>query len=231
MVYLIDDSSSQGSLRQELERIFLKLLAVHKTTPDVRVLALKHGGNIPRTIIPLTWQEQDTLGTSGGIAPYLFDRNFKEPKDLPPKAITDAVGGLALNRRNEYLYPAVDKALRDIEGFCSYGDPWCDRKIVVVLGDGRPGRAHSRYFDPPDGIDDEIPEKLLRSVKRAGVELHTICMGPACNHEIIRVDGLRYYYDKPTCPVPPSKDKCLDLDGSAVMGNLAFYTNGTYYFR
>lgn len=232
VVYLIDDTGSQINLRIQLNLLFARLLNDHGTTPNVRVAALVHGSSPENhTLRP---EERKTLGR-GPAGPHMFGSGFKAPRDISRVAISNAVNSLTLNRGNEYLYPAIDLGREMIESECPATvnlsqKPWCESKVIVVLGDGRPGKAADDYFadaSERDGVDDELPEKLLARVKAAGIKVNTICLGAACVHELIRVDGARYYYDLPTCQ--GIQDKCIGYSGADLMQKLAELTGGKYH--
>ena len=252
IVYLIDDTGSQRNLHAELIAAFSKLLAKYRTNSTIRLAALVQGGdNSPRRR-PLNEDERRNLGRSNLIRannltpiptrtpnPDIFG-GFKAPRDLSIEMISDAINDLSLSRHNEFLYPGIALAREKINGLCSGSSAsWCDHKVIVVLGDGRPGKAHDDYFDPPDGdIRDELPEKLLEDLRLDGIRLDTLCLGYACTYELIRVGGTRYYYDKPTCPTPvrtpPTTpfptDNCIRHTGKALMLQLSVLTNGRHYW-
>lgn len=126
LVYLVDDTGSQKHLRQDLNRIFLKLLDTHETTPHIRLLVLKYGGSYRPTRTPLSTLERDTLGATGR-GPYMFSRHFKATHEISDQTVTDAINALTLNRSSEYLYPAIALARDKISWLCSgSSEPWCD---------------------------------------------------------------------------------------------------------
>ena len=233
MVYLIDDTGSQKLIREQLRRIFLKLLAVHGTTADVRVAALVHG-DIARVgsqkyhtgLFP---HERNTLGR-GNRGPHLLAPGFKEPKDISPQDVTDGINNLKLLAHREYLYPGIALAEHIITVECPAGSAknWCKRKVIVILGDGNPGRGATDYFYPHSYSD--LPEKLLYDVRIAEIELHTLCLGAACTNQIVRIpDGQKFYYD----PKPPNciTEECTGYTGTDIMKELAkrSYNKGKFY--
>ena len=229
MVYLIDDTGSQRYHREELKRIFWKLLAVHQTTDNVRVAALAHG-DITRTDDELDYlelfpHERDSLGRG---YPELFTWGFTEPKHITPQHITVGIDSLTLLGRREYLYPGIALAQKMIETECK-NPPWCERKVIVVVGDGNPGQAAPDYFSPRSYA---LPKRLLDSVAAAEIELHTLCLGAACTNQITVREGSWLHFDRPSCTNPPGLMlACIGHSGDSLMAAIArrSYKGGKYY--
>ena len=245
VVYLIDDTGSQRHLREELKRIFLKLLADHQATADVRVAALVHG-DIARPLnsryTTILWDtERFTLGRGSG-GPHMFGSGFKDPKDITPTDVINGINGLTLSAAREYLYPGIALAEKMMIKECPKPTPtptvtaspiatptptptptprpWCQRKVIVILGDGNPGRAHSDYYLYSGS---EMPDALMRAVRAADIALHTLCLGTACTNHIHITPGTRAHYDLPTC--------CARYKGADIMKKLAelSYKGGKHY--
>ena len=198
-----------------------------KPTDNVRVAAITHGGYADHLA---TSKEFRALGAPGGN-PILF--GLDPPYQISERAIRDAIydqqkyaWGLV---RFEYLYPGIERAMQEINAECSgSSEPWCQRKIIVTLGLGRPGWAPERYFDSPaDGVDDELPEVLLRQVKDAGIELHTFCTFYCERNHVWRyhfTPGRAYNISKACVKAPWAI--CTGYLASELLRELAAYTGG-----
>ena len=255
MVYLIDDTSSQRNLRAQLQSAFSSLLTSYSNPRyQVRVAALVHGepgrayaGNSSARYINSLGRYPRSPDLLGG---------FKAPKDISPRTATAVINTLTLTAGKEFLYVGINMARKMIETECNPPTrtpaatptptprPQCHRKVIVVLGDGRPGYSERTYYYNNSlygpGPHEEFPEKLLDQVKNAEIELHTFCLGAACSHQIIRSWYSRFYYDKPTCPTQfplfvttpdPASHTCTGYTGADIMKKLAerSYNGGKYY--
>ena len=250
VVFIIDDTASQRNLHADLNHAFSQLIAKHRNSVNVRVAALVHGelAYVEPPVYRLERFQASTLGRV--LSPDLLG-GFNAPGSLSPGKVSKAINALPLRAYKELLYPAISYAMGWMTHptMCGYPldlskKPWCQRKVIVVLGDGRPGQADDRYFH---ARGDELPNKLMEAVRHRQIELHTLCLGVACTHQIIRHAGTRFYYDMPTCPplttpplptLPPTPPhptppayKCLGYQGIDIMKEIAkmSYNGGRYY--
>ena len=223
-VYLIDDADSPSDIRENLKFAFMQLLATHGGNSTIRIAALAHGGSGSPTRTPLNRDERITLG--GSNYPDLFG-GFKAPGHISPRAVTNAIDNLTLSHTSEFLYPGIELARQRINLLCSGSSgAWCQRRIIVILGDGIPGKAADEYFET---ASDELPKKLLQDIDDDGIELHLACIGVGCRNDITRVNGTRYYYDSWSCPGPP--DKCILHNGITLSQGISkLVTVGKYYW-
>ena len=248
MVYLFDDTASLYGQTSQLKRSLLRLLATYKTTPDVRVAALRHGG-VSRGVQIYSEIYNNLGGRRGG--PYMFSPDpskrsgnllknpqepFKAPSQLSRTLIKNAIDDLSLGGDAEFLYPAINLAGRMIKQECPENvnlavKPWCKRKIIVVLGDGEPGLASGDYYPDVGKSPGELPEVLLDRINRNDVKLHTLCIGDACLVNIAReTDTLRRLHFFPVaCPPTRNSYVCLGFRGGDLMRELAEYTGGKYH--
>ena len=224
-MYLIDDSYSITSGKRRLKSAFLKMLDYHKRkkTPHVYVAALKQGGDkLPLTIKP---RRRSKVMMKPGNP--LF--RFRELSSLSPRKVNNALDTLTGKRRYEYLYPGIDEARMMIEAFCRKpaNQLPCQRKVIVILSDGDPGLAHEKDFGDPKH---KLPYALLDEVKRAGIELHTLCMGKSCDSEIARSSIYFRHYGNWRCgSAYYPKRICTGYCGGDIMRELATYTGGKFY--
>ena len=242
-VYLFEDSGRLAPHLSGLETAFKKLLADHKTTPDLRVLALKHGGNGRPLNRGLSQDWRDALGNPGLFNPYML--GFKTP--VPLGSITDDMVTGALNRfyrprgsvqHPQFLYPGIDKARKKIEDFCAIAAnaPSCRHKVIVVLSNGIPGKADCDYFDQGakrDGVHDDLPEPLLDNVRKAGIELHTLCIGAFCQRQVAESPppDIYFYYHARPCTWSRWSPcwRSLGYRGGDLLEQIAQLAGGTFH--
>ena len=67
--------------------------------------------------------------------------------------------------------------------------PWCQRKVIVVLGDGDPGLtpAGADYFA---ASSEHLPMNLLQSLNDADIEVHALTLGVYADLQIAPVQLL-----------------------------------------
>ena len=179
MVYLLARTGALDGYLADIESVFQQLRHDHRTTPNLRVAALKHGAyNTASTIIPGYVR---TLGAPSyrpynPFGPHLFGPGFKAPAGISAGDVTNAVKSLYSKSGpypniHPYLYPGIELAREMIETECNLGPappmgapaptststptptltpaPWCQRKVIVILHDGNPGSAHESSYRNP----------------------------------------------------------------------------------
>ena len=171
---------------------------------------------------------------------------FKAPSQLSPTLVAKAIEYLDIRGLAEYLYPGIDLARQMIEEECPPGPgtptptppgagtptptakPWCQRKVIVVLGDGDPGLAAADYYGTVARVQGKFPEQLLDRVKAAGIALHTLCAGNACTEKISRSDW--WHGHSGACSNSRSAAiVCVAYRGGDLMRELAEYTGGEFH--
>ena len=241
VVYVIDNSGSLFHSFDAKEALFDAFggLTGGVSSPNVRVAALKHGYGPPYLPPPA----METLKKN------LFD--FSLPADVPVDTLR-----AELTFKNatawEQLYPGIMAAKEMIEVECPkdvdlVAKPWCQRKVIVALGDGDPGMSwtNTDYFPQPDAY---LPTNLLSGLKKAEIQVDTLCVREWCKDEMYRCNLERFrlqlrggYYDsvtqlqtKPLEPgivffergCPPSTPNLL---GREILAAISSHTGGVYH--
>ena len=224
VVYVIDNSPSLGLHRKALFDAFDGLTG-GASSPNVRLAAVKHG---------YSWWK--VFHSVEKIKNSLF--NFRAPDAIPVNTLR---GELSLSRYYEQLYPGIMAAWKMIEDECPPGDdltakPWCQRKVIVALGDGDPGISltNTDYFPQPYA-DAFLPTNLLSGLKNAGIRVDTLCVGKRCKLRMRRCEdpkpGLTMF--APFCPSPPAgplgSEIPAGLLGSELMEAISSQTGGVYH--
>ena len=223
VVYVIDNT---GSLKDHKKALFDAFdgLTGGVSPPNVRLAAVKHGH--------ASWfpPAMETLKDS------LFD--FRAPDVIPVNTLR---GKFSFYYGYEQLYPGIMAAWKMIEEECPPGDdltakPWCQRKVIVALGDGDPGMSPSNtdYFPQPYA-DAFLPTNLLSGLKKAGIRVDTLCVGKRCKLRMRRCEDPKPGLTKfaPECPSPPAgplgSEIPAGLLGGEIMEALSSQTDGEYH--
>ena len=223
VVYVIDNSDSIRDHKEALFDAFDDLTG-RASLPNVELAAVKHGFDaLGRTPSPA----METLKNS------LFA--FRPPDDTLVNTLRKK---LSFNNGVEQLYPGIMAAWEMIDDECLPGDlvatkPWCEHKVIVVLGGGDPGvfPTNKHYFRQPYA-DANLPTNLLSGLNKAGIKVDTLCVGSVCE---ARISSRCEWIKGSTHIGPPSLfvSWCLaspaDLLGSKIMQELSSRTGGDYH--
>ena len=217
VVYVIDDSSSLKGSEEALLDAFDDLTG-GVSLPNVQLAALKHGYR-------WFWFGKGFHSVEK-IKNSLFA--FRPPDDTLVNTLRKK---LSFNNGVEQLYPGIMAAWKMIEDECPPGDdltakPWCERKVIVALGDGTPGTSpvNADYFPEPYA-DAYLPTNLLSGLKNAGIRVDTLCVGYWCEFGVGRSELTkgRYRFDF-FFSTPPA-----DPLGREIMEALSTHTGGVYH--
>ena len=192
--------------------------AEYQTIPNLKVAAIKHAVS--------SWHSVDESMVNG-FKGNLF--GFKAPKDVPLAKINE-VDGKGGGR--EQLYPAIEAARRMLQDECPAGvdmesKPQCQRKVIVVIGDGDPGisSTDSDYFAAPNDYKTKVAEALLTRVEKSDIRVDTICIDKQSCHRGMFVkqvwEGTVEFYSA-------SHTTGALYTGDYVLRNIAKDTGGTY---
>ena len=214
VVYVIDDT---GSIKYHAKALFdaFDRLTGGVSLSNVRLAAVKHGHSWGSA--PLAMEK---------IKDSLFD--FRAPDAIPVNTLR---GELSFSRYHEQLYPGIMAAKEMIEVECPKDvdldvKPWCQRKVIVVLGDGEPGTSpESTDYFPQPYADVLLPTNLLSGLKNAGIQVDTLCIGWWCQFRVGRSElkeGRYWFYSGLRTSTP-------NLLGSELMEAISSQTGGVYH--
>ena len=219
VVYVIDNTGSLVPHRKALFDAFDDLTG-GPSPPNVRLAALKHGYG------------SNYVHSAETLKNNLFA--FRPPDDT---LVNTLQGKLSLDNMVELLYPGIMAAWKMIEDECPPGvdlvaRPWCERKVIVALGDGDPGMSwtNTDYFPQPDAY---LPTNLLSGLKKAEIQVDALCVGRVCEDRIISCNdvkpgrtwfGSSSDYSMSKCPTSPA-----DPLGREIMEALSTHTGGVYH--
>lgn len=187
---------------------------------DVRIAALRHTD--AGAICP---PRNTSVDLSRGVAEVF---SFREPKDVRGGSIG---AGMKFSGCLEFLYPGLDQAKDKILGLCPAGstDAWCQRKVIMVLGDGDPGAAPQRYYKAayPNDI---FPKQLLENITNAGIVVNAGCVGVGCATPVKQCDGFPdpRVYEDPAFPCTGGQTNVTSRAEDILVG-IASLTKGKYY--
>ena len=216
VVYVIDNTGSLGPHRKALFDAFDGLTG-GASSPNVRLAALKHGYG-PNHFPPPAVER---------LKKNLFD--FSLPADIPVDTLRAELT-FNYNTAYEQLYPGIMVAWEMIKEECPPGvdlvaKPWCQRKVIVALGDGDPGMSltNTDYFPQPDAY---LPTNLLSGLKKAEIQVDTLCAGGDCEDGMYRCNDRRpdITWFGSECSSPPA-----GLRGREIMAALSLQTGGVYH--
>ena len=182
MVYVLDDTGSLRGRKNELFNAFRRISADCAAKSDARIAAFKH-------VAPTYCLRINSLSPRDARhVTKLFE--LREPKDVQER---DVKSHMKFRGCLEQLFPAIDKAMEEILRLCPEGvdtnrNPWCQRKVIMVLGDGDPGAVPQQYYTQPYP-NGKLPDKLLKEVKDAGIAVHTYCISQACLYPLRQCGG------------------------------------------
>ena len=179
VVYVIDNTKTLLGSKKTLFKAFDDLTG-GASLPNVKLAALKHGY--------LWWDGPTAVGT---LKNNLF--RFSPPDDtlantLRGKLFLDSPASNKL--RYEQLYPGIMAAKEMIEEECPrdvdlVANPRCQRKVIVALSDGHPGVSpESTDYFPQPYADVLLPTNLLSGLKKAGIQVDTLCIGYLCEYKM-----------------------------------------------
>ena len=216
VVYVIDDSSSLKGSEEALLDAFDDLTG-GVSLPNVQLAALKHG---------YRWFWGRGFHSVEKIKNSLFA--FRPPDDTLVNTLRKK---LSFNNGVEQLYPGIMAAKEMIEVECPKDvdldvKPWCQRKVIVALGDGEPGTSpvNADYFPEPYA-DAFLPTNLLSGLKKAGIQVDTLCISRWCKIGVGRSELKkgRYWFDSGFRTSTPN------LLGREIMEALSTHTDGEYH--
>ena len=216
VVYVIDNTGSLFGSTKVLFDTFDGLTG-GVSSPNVRLAAVKHGDG---------W-----MGSAPAVRTLkknLFD--FSLPADIPVDTLR---AELTLNGGYEQLYPGIMVAWEMIEDECPPGvdlvaKPWCQRKVIVALGDGDPGASplNTDYFPQPDAY---LPTNLLSGLQKAGIRVDTLCTGRECEGKISRCKWGKWGKGIAFFAVGVCRPSPADLLGREIMEAISSHTDGEYH--
>ena len=222
VVYVIDNSGSLVPHRKALFNAFDDLPG-GASPPNVQLAAVKHGYSQAAAASP---QAIETLKNS------LFA--FRPPDDTLANTLR---GKLYFNYGNEQFYSAIMAAWEMIKDECPPGvdldvKPWCERKVIMALGDGDPGVSPMNADDFPQPYADAfLPTNLLSGLKNAGIRVDTLCVGERCKLRMRRYKdpepGLTAF--GPEYPGFLGSEIPAGLLGSELMEAISSQTGGVYH--
>ena len=223
VVYVIDNSGSLKGSEEALLDAFDDLTG-GVSLPNVQLAALKHG---------YRWSWGRGFHSVEKIKNSLFA--FRPPDDTLVNTLRKK---LSFNNGVEQLYPGIMAAWKMIEDECPPGDdltakPWCERKVIVALGDGAPGTSpvNADYFPEPYA-DAYLPTNLLSGLKNAGIRVDTLCVGYLCEYKMGKCND-----PLPGTALAPGitwfTRSCVSstasLRGREIMEALSTHTDGEYH--
>ena len=216
VVYVIDNSGTLGPHRKALFDAFDRLTG-GASSPNVRLAAVKHGHS--------WWKDFHSVEK---IKNSLFD--FRAPDAIPVDTLRAELTFYHYTAY-EQLYPGIMAAKEMIEVECPKDvdldvKPWCQRKVIVALGDGEPGTSpvNADYFPEPYA-DAFLPTNLLSGLKKAGIQVDTLCISRWCKIGVGRSELKkgRYWFDSGFRTSTPN------LLGREIMEALSTHTDGEYH--
>ena len=171
VVYVIDETGTTSHMKQALFDAFERLKIRHGSTPNVRVAVIKQGTTAGS---PLTAKDEQLVGNPV--------HDFTTVQGL---AVEQIEKRLNLRMDDEQFYIGIREAQRMIESKCPAGvdltaKPWCQRKVILTLGDGEIGIVPGSYFGADRETD--MPENLFNGLAGAGIKVNTLCLKGICGH-------------------------------------------------
>ena len=171
VVYVIDNS---GSLEPHKEALFDAFddLTGRASLPNVQLAAVKHGYSQDlRAGLPRRQSKRSRTACLLSVRRTIPWPIHYEEKLYFNYGITNS------------FYSAIMAAWEMIKDECPPGvdldvKPWCERKVIMALGDGDPGVSPMNADDFPQPYADAfLPTNLLSGLQKAGIRVDTLCVG------------------------------------------------------